>query len=159
MGLDAHVCCDCFEQGRLKSAPPPGCKLSVTSDGSLLCGSDDLEIQLAFDRWQLFDACEHESGRLVSHRIGNIALVSTLREELSRSSERFRCILSSVIHNGTHCGDFIPASEIPELGAEVESLAEMHCLDPQVDGFVKAFASQMSDLIAAANEVNKPIVF
>ena len=64
MGLDAHVCCDCFERGRLRSAPPPGCSLSVCADGSLLCGSDDLDVQIAFDRWQQSEACEHEDGYL-----------------------------------------------------------------------------------------------
>jgi hypothetical protein len=59
MGLDAHVCCDCFERGRLRSPPPIGCNLSVCDDGSLVSGRDDLELQFAFDRWQQFNACEH----------------------------------------------------------------------------------------------------
>ena len=78
MGLDAAVYCDCFERGRLQSPPPPGCTLAVAPDGSLLCGSDDLDVQLAFDRWRQSEACEHEDGYLVSHWIGNIALVASL---------------------------------------------------------------------------------
>src|SRR5436309_381829 len=81
MGLDAAVYCDCFERGRLQSPPPPGCTLAVAPDGSLLCGSDDLDVQLAFDRWRQSEACEHEDGYLVSHWIGNIALVASLRAE------------------------------------------------------------------------------
>jgi hypothetical protein len=81
MGLDAVVYCDCFERGRLREPPPPGCNLSVSDDGSLLCGSEDLEVQLAFDQWQLERACEHELGVLLHHYIGNIALVAALRDE------------------------------------------------------------------------------
>lgn len=110
MGLDAHVCCDCFERGRLLAAPPPGCTLSVTEDGSLLCGSDDLKVQIAFDRWRHSEACEHEDGYLVAHRIGNVALVSSLRRELGRWPERFPEVLSRVIYDGVHCGDSIPAA-------------------------------------------------
>jgi len=52
VALDAHGCCDCFERGRLRCPPPPRCDLSVTDDGGLLCGSDDPDVQIAFDRWQ-----------------------------------------------------------------------------------------------------------
>jgi hypothetical protein len=81
MGLDAGVYCDCFERGRLRSPPPPGCTLSVDDRGLLLCGSDDLGTQIAFDRWQLDQACEHENGLLVQHRIGNIALADSVEEK------------------------------------------------------------------------------
>ncbi len=67
MGLDAHVFCDCYERGLLLSAPPPGCSLSVGEDGGLLCNSDDLEVQIAFDKWLGSEACEHLNGYLVSH--------------------------------------------------------------------------------------------
>src|SRR5881409_3670831 len=52
VGLDAHVCCNCYERGRVRLPPPAGCNPTVSDDGSLLCGSDDLKVQIEFDRWQ-----------------------------------------------------------------------------------------------------------
>jgi hypothetical protein len=159
MGLDAGVCCDCFERARLRSPPPPGCHLSVSEDGSLLCGSDDLDVQIAFDRWQQSEACTHEDGYLVSLRIGNIAPVAALRSELSRWPERFPVIRSRVIYNGIHSGDFIPAGELPQLVPEVEALADVHCSEPAMEQFMRGFEQQMRDLVAAALRVGKAIVF
>ena len=159
MALDAHVCCNCFERGRLRSPPPPGCDLSVSDDGGLLCGSDDLEVQMSFDRWQQSGACEHEDGYLVAHRIGNIALVAELRNELSRWPDRFRMILSRVVYNGVHCGDFIPAAEVPLLVPEVGALADFHYSDPEMERFMRDFESQMRELVEASLRVGKPISF
>lgn len=131
MALDAHVCCDCFERGRLHSPPPPSCNLSVDPDGSLWCGSDDLDVQIAFDRWQQYDACEHVDGRLITHRIGNITLVASLRRELGLWPERFPVILSRVVYNGVHAGDFIAAAEVPQLAAEVKATARTRGPSPQ----------------------------
>jgi len=159
MGLDAFVFCDCFERGRLRSPPPPGCSLSVSENGSLLCGSDDLDTQIAFDCWQQSDACEHEDGCLVAHRIGNISLVASLRAELQRSPDRFPMILSLVLYSGTHCGDFIPAAEVPQVLSEAEALAGVHCPDPEMECFLREFEEQMRDLVSAALRVGKPIAF
>jgi hypothetical protein len=159
VALDAHVCCDCFERGRLRCPPPPGCDLSVTDDGGLLCGSDDLDVQIAFDRWQQSEACEHEDGYLLSHRIGNIALVAALRAELGRRPERFPLTLSRVVYDGVHCGDFIPAAEVPQLVPEVEALAGVHCPDPEMEQLMRGFETQMRELVAAALRVGKPLVF
>lgn len=159
MALDAHVCCDCFERGRLRCQPPPGCNLSVCDDGGLLCGSDDLDVQIAFDRWQQSEACEHEDCYMVTHRIGNIALVAALRAELGRWPERFPVILSRVIYNGVHGGDFIPAAEVPQLVPEVEALAEVRCAGPDMERFMRGFEAQMRELVAAALRVGKPLVF
>src|SRR5262245_31809123 len=159
MGLDAHVCCDCFERNRLHSAPPPGCNLSVRSDGSLLCGSDGLKVQIDFDVWQYSQACDHKGGYLVAKYLGNIALVAFLREELGRSRERFPIILSRVVHNGTHSGDYIAAAEVSQLATEIEALIDVHCPDPENEKLVREFEIQMQDLVSAAVRVGKPIVF
>jgi hypothetical protein len=159
MGLDAAVYCDCFEMGRLQEPPPPGCQLQLAEDGSLLCGSDDLHVQLAFDQWRYDRACTHEDGVLVHHRIGNIALVAALRAELQRTPDTFPLILSKVLYNGTHCGDFITTQEVPRLRAEISALAEVRCGEAQMEEFMRRFESQMSDLVARAMRVGKPIAF
>jgi hypothetical protein len=159
MGLDAHVCCDCFERGLFRTPPPPGCHLSIDKDGSLICDSDELEALMAFDRWQQSEACEHEVGRLVFHHIGNIALVAGLREELERWPERFSIILSRVIDNGIHGGDFITAADVPKLSPEVAALAGVRCCDPDMERFMRDFETQMKELVSAALNVHKHIVF
>jgi hypothetical protein len=159
MALDATVYCNCFELSRLISPPPAGCHLSVGEDGVLLCGNDDLDVMLAFDRWQQSEACEHESGYLVSHWIGNIALVAAYRSELERWAQRFPIILSRVIYDGVHCGDFIRAAEVPQLVPEVEALAGVRCAAPEMERYIRAFRKQMQELVVAALQVGKPIVF
>jgi len=159
MGLDSYVCCDCFERGRLRSPPPPGCSLSVSADGSLLCGSDVLVVQFAFDLWQQSEACEHEDGYFVLHFIGNVWLVAALRAELRRWPERFPMILARVIYNGVHAGDFIPAAEVPHLVPEVEALASVHPPQPDMEQYVRVFEAQMRELVAAALRAGKPICF
>jgi hypothetical protein len=159
MGLDAHVSCDCFERGKLRSPPPPGCHLSVYKDGSLLCGSDELEVELAFDRWRHSEACEHEDGYLVAHRLGNMALIGALRAELGQWPKRFPVILSRVIYNGIHGGDFIPADEVPSLIPEVKALSAVHCTKPDMEQFMRDFELQMIELVTAALQVKKPLTF
>jgi hypothetical protein len=159
VSLDAYVHCDCFERGCLRSAPPAGCNPSIASDGGLDCGSDNPDVQIAFDGWWYAQACAHESGVLVSHRIGNIALVALLRTELSRWPQRFPMLLERVIYNGVHCGDFIPATEVSALAREVEAIASVRCDEPEKDAFVRGFESQMRELVIASLTVGKPIVF
>ncbi len=159
MALDAHVCCDCFERGRLRCPPPPGCNLSVDDDGGLLCATDDDDAWIAFANWQRDAACEHEDCNLVAHYIGNIALVAALRAELSKWPEQFSAILSRVIYNGIHGGDFIPAAEVAKLVPEVAALSEVHCVKPDMEQFMRRFESQMQELVDAALRVGKPLVF
>lgn len=136
-----------------------GCHLSVAADGSLLCGSEDLEVQLAFDQWQLARACEDESGVLLHRYIGNIALVAALRDELQHQAERFPLLLSKVLYSGAHCGDFIPVAQMGRLEPEVEALAGLRCADPGMAGLLLEFAAQMRDLVRCALAVGKPIAF
>jgi hypothetical protein len=159
MGLDACVYCDCFEKGRLCQPPPTGCRLAVAEDGSLFCGSDHVEVQLAFDQWQLRRACPHEAGVLLRRRLGNTALVGELRAELQQHAERFPLLLSKVLYSGTHCGDFISLAEVERLRPELEVLAGLPCAVPERAGFAREFAAQMRDLVSCALAVGKPIAF
>lgn len=158
MGLDAKVYCDCFEKGRLREPPPPGCHLSIGRDGGLLCVSDDLDTKLAFDRWQL-RACEHENGVLLHHRIGNIALVSDLRAELERQRGHFPMLLAKVLYGGVHAGDFLTVEEVARLLPEPKALAGFRCADGEMERFMREFRVQMTELAECALRVGKPIAF
>src|SRR5438874_462618 len=110
MSLDAAVYCDCMERGRLRTLPHPDWRVYVDESGARFGRTDDLEVGLAFDRWDA-DACEHEDGTLLHHWLGNIAGISLIRDTLSQFPERFSLILSKVVYNGTHCGDYLSVDQ------------------------------------------------
>jgi hypothetical protein len=159
VGLDASVYCDCYETGRLKSQPLPQWKVYVEPNGSRSTGAEDLDLQVAFDGWSNREACEHENGILVHHRIGNIALVSLLRAELKRSSHELHLILNRIVYDGIHSGDFIAVDDVRRLQAELEPLSRIHSSDPSTERFLRNFEHQRNELITSALRVNKPIAF
>ena len=158
MGLDATVYCNCFETGKLRE-PPTGFEVFVTADGSLACQNQDLESKLAFDQWLHHRACVHTSGVLLHHRIGNLALVASIRGELERKEELFPLLLKKVLYSGTHCGDFISAEDFPVLRAELERLETFISSDKETAEYVAGFRTQMIELLEAAEAVSKPIKF
>src|SRR5579859_4261482 len=84
MGLDAKIYCDCFERRRLLVPPRPEWDVCVETEGSRRrrhC-TGILEDDLEFDQWN-YQACEHEFGVRLHHRIGNIATVALIRRVLS----------------------------------------------------------------------------
>lgn len=159
MGLDAKVFCNCFATGRLKELPPEPVSVYVCSDGSLDCKSEDLEVLLEFDAWLHDRACEHEDGVLLHHRIGNIALVRLLREELEREAARFPFLLEKVLYNGVHAGDYLSLDIVLKVQSEAEELTEFAASDERNQGFVEEFRKQMQGLVDAALSVRKPVSF
>lgn len=159
MGLDATVYCDCFEQGRLLEPPPAGCHLSVSADGTVNCGSDELEVQLAFDQWMLFRACKHENGKLLHHWLGNIALIAVLRQELSCRPESYPLLLGRVLYSGTHAGDYIDVADLEALEKEVALLSRHICQDASHAPYVDDIWKKMKELVECALQVRKPISF
>ena len=158
MGLDAFVYCNCFETGALKQ-PPPTPDVFVTEDGSLDCRSEDLDTQMEFDEWRWYHACEHPDGILVEHRIGNISLVAILRSELQRDADAFPILLTKVVYNGIHGGDYLTPSVIEDLAVELERLDHFTCSTPEHQEYVDSFRQQMLELVEAATRVGKPMSF
>ena len=159
MGLDAFIYCDCYETGKLKSEPLPQWNVYVEPNGSRSTSAEDLELQIAFDRWSNHEACEHENGILVHHRIGNVSLVSPLRAELKSSSHEFHLILNRIVYDGIHGGDFIEVNDVRRLQAELEPLSRIHSSDSSIERFLRNFEHQMKELIVSALGGNKPIAF
>jgi hypothetical protein len=159
MSLNAFVCCDCFETGNLKTQPNPQWEVHVDADGSRAPGTSILKEQLAFERWSHTEACAHENGVLLHHRIGNIALVECLREQLQRYPDRFPLLLGKVVYNGVHAGDFIEPAEVERVKQELKPLAQLHSEDGETERFLRDFARQLKELIECATRVWKPIAF
>ena len=157
MGLDATVYCNCFELQRLKEAPP--CQsVFVADDGSLDCGSEELNAQLAFDQWRL-NACDHPNGILLHHRIGNLARVGLLRSELSHNPKAFPILLSKVLYSGMHAGDYLLPNDLGDLTSELGHLDRLVCSTSSNQQYVDFFRKQMGELVEAALRVRKPISF
>jgi hypothetical protein len=159
LGLDAVVYCDCFEKGRLQELPPSGCNVSVSDDGSLLCGSDELQIQMRFDDWWYNRACSHQDGILLHQRIGNVALVYALRVELGKTPDKFPLILSEILYSGTHAGDFLSLPTVVQLQSEVNALTHVHCDDSELETSLRNFEKQIRELVECSLHVGKPITF
>ena len=159
MGLDAVVYCDCFERGRLRTPPRPEWGVHVDADGGRSPTTQDLDEQIAFDVWDSRDACEHEGGFLLHHRLGNIALIGFFRQLLDGQVDRLPVIVTKIIHSGSHAGDSLSLEAVEQLEAELEALAQIHDNDRTNEQFLRHFEQQLRELIQCSRKVGKPIVF
>ena len=89
--------------------------------------------------------------------IGNVALVEKLRNEiLTRWNGQCRILLSKVLFNGTHSGDFIHPDDAQEIRREIEGLTASESVSSP--DLTKFFAD-MRRLLGVAQTENNPIVF
>jgi hypothetical protein len=176
MGLDAFVCCDCYEKGQLHELPPRPEYVRMSKNGQLFCENPDfeqakhvswadprwqaaVEKDIEFDRWLAERACSHQDGILVHHWIGNLGLVVSLRQELKRQAQRFPILLNKVLYSALHTGDYLTVDTVNQLGQELELLATFQCVDPDIDSYMHDFYQKMVELREAALSVSKPIAF
>jgi len=160
VSLDATVYCDCYERGKVRTPPPQPEFIFVEDFGGLSLNCDQPEVnQNAFDHWRA-TACEHGPwGELVSHRLGNIALIEFLRTLLAAEPSRFPILLAKVLYNGVHCGDFLSCADVDLLSVEVDRLKEVHAVQAIDEPHIRNFERQMRELVQAAQSVGKPIAF
>lgn len=161
MALDARVFCSCYETGKAKTAPPQPELVYVDPESGEVSLRWDEEgaDQHSFFEW-LSSACEHgPHGWLVSHRLGNIARVGILRERFLETPERFPTLISKVVYDGTHAGDFLTRSDVELVAAEMMAVHDLHGSDDLDESILREFESQMLDLVRGARSVSKPIVF
>lgn len=88
------------------------------------------------------------------HRVGNIAEVSALREEVMRLAGPASIILQTVLYSGTHSGDFVPVNSMRTLSLEL-NLIKSAATSPGL----QRFAGSLETLIGAAENEGNPIVF
>jgi hypothetical protein len=162
MGLDASVYCDCYEMGKVKTPPSqPDLVYVDPISGEVLLRREERDAdQRGFFEW-LSSACEHGPNRscLVSHRLGNIALIGFLRGLFQETPDRFPTLLSKVVYDGTHSGDILPLSDVERVAGEMSAVHTLHCSDESHETLLRKFERQMLELVEAAKSVSKPIVF
>jgi hypothetical protein len=159
MSLDASVYCDCFERGRLRSPPRLEWGVYVDEEGARSPATRDLDERVAFDSWNCRDACEHEDGVLLHHRLGNIALIGLFRKLLNAHVDRLPVIVKKIVYSGMHAGDSLSLEAVDQLGAELEELAQIHDKARQNEQFLRQFEQQLRELVECSRRVGKPIVF
>jgi hypothetical protein len=159
MTLDAWVFCDCLEKGRLREPPPPGCRLAVAGDGSLVCESGDFFVRAAFRQWLYSRACGHENGVLIHHSIGDTGEIRQLRAALGQLSERYHVLRSQVVLNARRAESIVAPEQLSALRAEVIALGDIRCGDREKDDLIRRFELQMIELVECATFANKPVVF
>lgn len=158
MGLDATVFCNCFESGRVRTPPLPEWMVGVEKSGARAPQSSNIDEQMAFDQWDL-DACDHPSGILIHCRIGDIGTVGLIRASLSKRPELFPVILSRIVYDGVHAGDYIDASEIQSLRPELEALSRIQFDNSLANKVIMHFKQRLSELVEWAIRIGKPISF
>jgi hypothetical protein len=158
MSLDAVVYCDCFERNLCRTAPQPEWGVHVAEDGAREQTTKNLDEQIAFDIWNR-DACEHENGVALHHRLGNAALIGLFRRLLSPRAGHLSIITSKVTYSGSHCGDCLCLADVQRLGDEVAVLAELHDADHSNEEFLRQFEQQLRELVECSLRLRKPIVF
>jgi hypothetical protein len=159
MGLDATVYCDCFEADRLREPSPYPALVYVVPNGNLDCRSEDVATLLEFDQWLLNRACQHKNGILLRHYIGNITLVTLLRNEFAREAERLPILLGKVLYSGSHTGDYLSVDEVRDLQRELSDLDTFTCSNEKNKRYVDQFRRQMQKLVDASMGIAKPISF
>jgi hypothetical protein len=100
---------------------------------------------------QVFQDDDHEVS-LGHVRIGNISAVVDLRRELESFSSEFPILLKQVIHDGTHCGDSIPANLVAGLKSELTRI-------PHGSEEINKFKSELIGLCEIALKYKRAIVF
>jgi len=169
MALDAYVCCDCIEKGRIRAPHPFPERLCIGADGSPDVWTEDLssdeECEM-FDThwaWQWAEACEHPRCHLVEHRLGNISLIASLRGVVARlaTEGEWPILRQKVIYSGIHCADWLSREKVELLALELGEVPERDWapLNKKEALWLRVFLEQMEELIAASRIVNKPIVF
>ena len=161
MGLDASVFCNCYELGGVRT-PPPQPELTYINEetGQISLRWDEPGAdQHRFYDW-LASACQHGPlGQLVRHHLGNIPRIGFLRGLFEKTPEHFPLLLSRVLYNGIHCGDFLNLADVESLGVEIALVSTVHCSDPNEEEMPRTFDVQMAELIQGSTSVRKPIVF
>ena len=107
MGLDAVVCCDCVEAGRLRIPHPSPRLLYIAKNGSPEIRSEDPDEVSRHDAW-MHTACKHEEMMIAGAYLGNATAIAFLQqallEKVGSPAREFPVLWKEVIYDGTHCG-------------------------------------------------------
>lgn len=161
MGLDAHVCCNCYEHGKISSPPPFPDLVRLSAEGRPEIYSDDDAKVFEHDRWENAGPCPHDNFVLIHEYIGNITRVGNLRDQIERlAGNDAKIILSEILYSGTHCGDFLEVDKVRDIAGELEIVERNSVGETGIDEErITYFIAQMNRLVEASLKLQKPIAF
>ena len=142
MGLDAYV-----YRNRTHFAFDPGTAGVSVDDKTGVVDFDDPDLSRRF--------ADHVVA--IHYRLGNIASIAQLHEELHRCTAHLPIIKTRVLGDGTHRGDFIDLSLMDALQQELDLLSAAAERSPSPH--VEEFILQMRELIRMAKAEKNPIYF
>ena len=93
--------------------------------------------------------------KAVAHRLGNISAIAELHDEVTRLLGPKSTTVQRILYSGTHSGDAIPLTDLPELSAELHAIRQSGRGSPHLCLLVSA----LEELIQAAKDEGNPIVF
>ena len=110
------------------------------------------------DRW-FAESCEH-GGYICAEFLGNTTRIVHLRDFLrglqGSPGPRFPILLTNVIYNGTHTGDWISSDQAEKLLKEVNTVLHSQEILAESE---KDFFFAMKRLCEASIETGNPIAF
>jgi hypothetical protein len=115
--------------------------------------------QVDFEDAALFRAWS-DKVKAVEKRIGNIALVNLLKDELEKAlgdSSSQTLLIGKVLYSGTHSGDIISKDDLSSLKHEIDLVRGIS--GPRISSNLKSFLADMEELVAASEQHGNPIVF
>lgn len=93
----------------------------------------------------------------VQKNLGNIAMISALRNEIEKVIGNDSIISSKVLYSGSHSGDKIGVKDLGRLESEV-GLVKERTSDTR-SAALESFLDGLSELVEAAKKQGNPIVF
>lgn len=131
------------------------------SRDNLQLGADEKFARLIPDTGEVhFDdddvSRRHDQEREAAHaRLGNIAMISALRDEVGRLVGPQSLLYTKVLYDGTHSGDFIPITQLPDLLEEISRVRKASNQSRDL----RDFLDSTEKLAQIALHERNPIVF
>ena len=92
------------------------------------------------------------------YRLGNITAISQLQSEIRAAAQnRVPILMEKVVYDGSHCGDYLPLSEMDLIERELELLTEVSLANRSQ--LLGGFIHEMNELVSAARAEKNPIYF
>lgn len=95
----------------------------------------------------------------VHKRLGNAAMIAWLSERVASALASIPnpLLITKVLYSGTHSGDVLNASDLPQLQREIQMVKENAGGPAALE--IQQFLGDIEELIRAAQEQGNPIVF
>lgn len=160
--MDAVVFCDCVERGRLKTPHPFSRLLYIDERGAPEIRSRSQQKIEMHDAWVQGSPCGHETLMIAGDYLGNISLVDyidrSIRERVPNAERKYPVLMSKVIFNGGHTGDYLTVEEVKALKKEITEVRGVN-FSSNATQHIRKFLSKLEKIADASLRIRKPMAF